>query len=136
MGVPTCSVFDRQSFNKAFHKLKAYYVKKGYFEAQLEYSVQPDPLTNEVDIVINVCEGRAGRIKKIILQNFTECEEEELMELIMTKEYCFFTSWMTNEGTYHEEMIQQDQFVILNYLQNKGYADAKVDIQVLRGGRE
>lgn len=130
LGIPTCSIFDRLTFNKAFHKLKAYYVKKGFFEAQLEYNVTLDPITNEVDIIIDICEGRAGRIKNIILRNFTECEEEEIYDMLLTKEYCFYMSWLTNEGTYNEEMIQQDQFVVLNYLQNKGYADARVDIEV------
>ena len=37
LGINCFSVFERQSFNLAFHKLKAYYIRKGYFEAQLDY---------------------------------------------------------------------------------------------------
>ncbi len=48
-----------------------------------------------------------------------------------TKEYNFFTSWITNQGTYNEDAIQVDQFRILNYLHDLGYADAQVDIDVL-----
>ena len=51
--------------------------------------------------------------------------------MIVTKEYNLFTSWLTNQGTYNEEAVQQDQFTILNYLQNEGYADAKVEIKVV-----
>ena len=29
---------DRQAFNKAFNKVKEYYIKKGYFESQLQYA--------------------------------------------------------------------------------------------------
>jgi len=130
LGIGLCSIFDRQSFNKAFHKLKAHYIKEGFFEAQLEYSTTPDPFTNEVDIEIRIIEGRAGRIKDIVFCGFTATEKDELLEMMVTKEYYFLTSWLTNEGTYSEDAIQQDQFVILNYLQNKGYADAQVDIKV------
>lgn len=130
LGISTGAVFDRQEFNKAFHKLKAYYVKEGFFEASLDYAVATDPLSNEVDIDITVNEGRAGRIKKIVFVNFSEDEEEELTDMMVTKKYNFFTSWFTAEGTYNEDAVQQDQFTILNYLQNKGYADAKVKLDV------
>lgn len=130
LGLKSCAIFDRQEFNQAFHKLKTYYVKQGFFEASLDYTVIPDPLTNEVDITIDIVEGRCGRIKHIIFNNFTAKEEEDLTELMLTKRYNFFMSWMTNEGTYNEEMIQQDRFAILNYLHNAGYADAHVDINV------
>lgn len=130
LGIVACSVFDRQAFNTAFHKLKTYYVKKGYFEASLDYAVELDAVTNEVDIRINIKEGRAGRIKKIIFDGFTRKEECELIETMMTKKYNFFTSWMTEEGTYNEEAVQQDRHAVLSYLQNEGYADASVDIEI------
>ena len=130
LGVPLSSVFDRQTFNRSFHKLKAYYVKKGYFEAQLDYKVTHDPLTEEVDILITITEGRSGKIKDICFVNFTPEEEDEVLDLILTKKYNFIFSILSNSGFYNEEMIQRDQFVILNYLQNEGLADAKVEISV------
>lgn len=128
--ITPCSVFDRRAFNEAFHKLKAYYVGKGFFEAQLNYEIQSNPDANEVDIQIFVNEGRAGRIKQLTFVNFTPEEEEELREQMVSKRYNLFLSWMTEEGTYREEMIQQDELTILNYLQDKGYADARVHIDV------
>ena len=130
LGIACASIFDRQSFNKAFHKLKALYVKKGYFEAELEYKIQLDPLCNEVDIEICVNEGRAGKIKKIIFSGFSSKEEEDLLDMIYTKKYNCIMSWFNNEGTYNEEAVQQDQYTILNYIQNQGYADARVKIEV------
>lgn len=124
------SVFDRQSFNKAFHKLKAYYVKKGHFEATLNYTVTLDPTCNEVDINVCIHEGRAGRIKDIIFEGFTPEEECELLTMMVTKKYNLFLSWMNEEGTYNEEAIQQDRFVILNYLHNEGYSDATLELDI------
>ncbi|CCB85941.1 putative uncharacterized protein [Parachlamydia acanthamoebae UV-7] len=124
------TVFDRLAFNKAFQALKAYYVKQGFFEAQLDYFVNWNEVANEVEIDINIQEGRAGKIKTIRFCNFTPEEEAELMEQMVTKEYSFFTSWLTEQGTYREEAMQHDQYQILNYLQNRGYADASVDIQI------
>lgn len=130
LGIHPGCVFDRGAFNQAFHKLKAYYVGKGFFEAQLSYDVILDPNTNEVDIFVTIEEGRTGRIRKLVFVNFTPQEEEELRELLLTRRYNLLLSWMTEEGTYREEMIQQDELTIHNYLQDRGYADARVLIDV------
>jgi outer membrane protein insertion porin family len=128
--IPCFSVFDKRAFNTAFHALKAYYVKEGFFEAELTYNIALDPATNEVDIDICIIEGRAGRIKEICLINFSPHEKEELHERMVTKKYNFFTSWLSNEGTYNEDAIAHDQANIINYLHDRGYADATVDIKV------
>ncbi|MCE5315809.1 MAG: outer membrane protein assembly factor BamA [Parachlamydia sp.] len=130
LGISPGTVFDRQAFNKAFHKLKAYYVKQGFFEAEINYHVSLDSLANEVDITITIQEGRAGKIKQIVFQGFSPCEQSEILDLIATKTYKLVLSWLNNEGLYNEEAIQHDQFVIINYLHNKGHADAKVRIEV------
>ncbi|MBA3816669.1 MAG: outer membrane protein assembly factor BamA [Parachlamydiaceae bacterium] len=130
LGINPCSIFDRQSFNTAFHKLKAYYVKKGFFEASLDYKYVLDNTANEVDVEVCIKEGRAGRIKNIMFDGFTCKEQEDLLEAMVTKKYNIFLSWVNEEGTYNEEAVQQDRFTILSYLQNEGYADATVNIEV------
>lgn len=130
LGIKPGARFNRQSFNKAFNKVKEFYVKKGYFEAQLQYTTLPDTKTGEVDILIQVHEGRAGTIDNIVFKGFTSKEKSEILGMIYTKKYNLFTSWLTGSGTYREEAIEQDRLTIINYLQNRGYADAKVEIEV------
>lgn len=130
LSITSCSIFDRRAFNQAFHKLKAYYVKEGFFEAQLSYEVIPTDECNQVDVIINIEEGRAGRIKKINLVGFTCDEEEYILDEMVTKEYWLLISWITGEGTYQEEAIQHDEMTIVNFLQDQGYADARVRIDV------
>ena len=136
LSISVCSIFDRQAFNQAFHKLKTYYVKKGYFEAELDYAVAYTEMTNEVDITITIDEGRSGRIQSIKFSGFTSSEEADILAKMVTKEYNLFLSWLTDEGTYREDAMQHDQFQIVNYLQNKGFADAQVDVEVTESGRD
>lgn len=124
------TIFNRQSFNKAFNKVKEYYFKKGYFESQLSYSIEPIPETNEIDVRIEVKEGRPGHIKKIVLNGFTKSEKSDIEEQMYLKKYNFLLSWITGTGTYRDEILEQDKMTILNYLHNKGYADARVDINL------
>ncbi|MCP5506259.1 MAG: outer membrane protein assembly factor BamA [Chlamydiales bacterium] len=130
LGIQPNTVFTRDEFNRALTKVKEYYQKKGHFDYQLEYKLIPYPNTNEVDIEITVHEGNSGHIKKICFNGFSKKEESAILELMTTKKYNFFTSWLTGTGNYHEEALEHDKLVIVNYLQNEGYADAQVSIQV------
>ncbi len=123
------TIFNRQEFNKSFNKVKEYYFKKGYFESQLSYSIVPIPGSNQIDIQIEVFEGRPGYIKKIVLNGFTKSERDEIVEQMHLKNYNFITSWLTGTGIFRDEALEQDRMTILNLLHNKGYADARVDIQ-------
>ncbi len=130
LGVKTGSIFNRQSFNRSFNKVKEYYIKKGYFEAELRYKVAQDPKTNEVDILIDVKEGRSGKIDDIVFKGFSSSEKSQILTMIYTKKYNLFLSWITGQGIYNEEALEQDQLTIVSLLQNQGYADAKVKIQI------
>ena len=130
LGIKAHTVFNREEFNKAFNKLKEYYVKKGYFESTIEYKLIPYPNTNEVDVEITVHEGHSGHINKIEFTGLSKKEESDILGMITTKKYNFFTSWITGTGNYHEEALEHDKLIIVNYLQNQGYADARVHLQV------
>ncbi len=136
LGIKGNRTFNRVEFNKKFNQVKEYYVKKGYFESQLSYTIQPIPDSQDVDIVIDVVEGRAGIIDDIVFSGFTDEEKSKILEMIYTKKYNLFTSWMTNQGVFNEEMIEHDRLTILNVLQNEGYADAKVDLQITNSEKE
>lgn len=131
LGIRSGMLFDRQNFTKAFHKLKSLYIKKGYFEAELDYTVHRQSSENKVDIVIHINEGRSGQVEKIVFHNLTSREEDEILERILTKEYSFFTSWITDEGTHNPDVLRQDELTIINFLQNEGYADVKVTASVV-----
>ncbi|MDN3507375.1 MAG: POTRA domain-containing protein, partial [Simkaniaceae bacterium] len=60
LGIKPHTQFNRDEFNRAFNKVKTYYVKRGYFEAQLAYSVVPIRDSNEIDVVVHIDEGRSG----------------------------------------------------------------------------
>lgn len=128
--------FNRVTFNKQFNKVKEYYVKKGYFESQLSYAIHPVPDTNQVDISIQVVEGRAGIVDDIVFSGFTRREKSRILEMIHTKKYNLFTSWLTGNGILQEEAIEQDRLTILNMLQNEGYGDARVDLQITNAEKE
>lgn len=130
LGIEPQSVYTKDEFIKAFNKLKDYYVKNGYFEAVLSYSVEPIPSSNAITINIHVDEGRSAHIHKIKFVGLESKEESALLDMINTKRYNLFTSWLTGRGTYRPEAVEQDRITIVNYLQNEGFADAQVEISL------
>lgn len=130
LDIKTGTLYDRKVFAEAFDNVKAYYVKRGFFNAQLNYTVHHDPETNVVDINIHVEEGLSGRVGEIAFVGFSKKEEGELSDLVLTKEYNLFLSWATGKGTLQPDMIQQDELIITDFLQGQGYADATVHIEI------
>ncbi len=135
LNIACFSPFDKPAFNEAFHKIKAYYIQEGFFEANLTYQVELNEELNEVSIIINIDEGRVGRVQEIVFVNFTDKEKCEILLEMVTKKYNLFTSWYTHAGTYNEDAVEQDRMVITNYLQNQGYADAQVSVEVSEGAK-
>jgi outer membrane protein insertion porin family len=125
------SVYDRALFSRAFQKLRTFYAKKGYFEAEVNYSVAEDPTNNCVDIEITVCEGRSGRISSLAFCGLDNDEIDDIVDCMVTQPWNIVSSFMTGMGHYDQTAAEYDQYQVLNYLQNRGYADAKVEIDAV-----
>ena len=52
-----------------------------------------DAKTNEVDIAIEVREGRSGKIDNIVFKGFTKEGAQRNLGMIYTKKYNLFTSF-------------------------------------------
>ncbi len=135
LGIATGSVYDRQGFSKAMQKLRQFYVKKGFFESEIDFVVAPRPEPNTVDIDIVIKEGRAGYVEEIRFSGCTSEESDEICDSLMTKEYSLWLSWLTNQGTFYKDVFRQDEMTMLRYFQNKGYLDAKVATSIIPSER-
>ena len=125
------SIYDRSLFCRAFQKLRTFYAKKGYFEAELNYETIEDEANNCVDIVIKICEGRSGRISSLAFCGLENHEIDDIVNCMVTQPWNIVSSFMSGMGTYDQGAVQYDEYQVLNYLQNRGYADAKVKIDAV-----
>lgn len=129
LGYKVGSAFNRYNFTAALNKVKELYVKEGFFESQITYDVTSvGDRNNEVSITIHVEEGRSGKVRNIAFEGVSKDEESDLRNLLYTRKYFFLTSWLTGDGFLNSDAIEQDRLAITTYLQNKGFADAKVDL--------
>lgn len=124
------TILDRTALSKGLTKVKDLYIKKSYYEVSLNYKVTPIKDSNEVRVDIYVKEGPNAKVGRIVFEGFSDEEKTQLRAMINSKSYNLFTSWITGTGIYHQEMLEHDRMTVINFLQNKGYADAHVTIQV------
>ncbi len=130
LGLSANNKFTSEKFQKGLTKIKELYLKKGFFESEITYSIIPADNKNKLKIEVYVNEGKTGHIGQIVFQGLSKQEQKEATKTFYSKKYNFITSWITGEGIYKQEAVDQDQIFVLNYLNNLGYADAKVDLQV------
>ena len=124
------TLLNRAAFNEAVQKIRNYYLKKGYFEAHVQYDIVAST-AGQVDIVLRIHEGKAGFVDELVFHNFTEKEEKEIENLLMTQPYVWWHSWLTDQGTFYQDVFRHDELTILTYLHNEGYLDAVLDTKVL-----
>lgn len=129
LGISAKEPFVHAHFMEGLEKLKRYYIVKGYFEAQIAYQIHQEE-THEASIEINISEGRSGFVDKILLEGFTEEEEDQILQLLHTSTYFFLTSWATGSGRYDPKVMEQDLYFVTNVLRNRGYADARISVLI------
>ncbi|WP_100934745.1 outer membrane protein assembly factor BamA [Candidatus Chlamydia corallus] len=119
-------LFEREKFLKGLDELRTYYLKRGYFESNLDYSLEHNQEKGYIDILIQINEGPCGKIKQLKFSGISGSEKSDIEEFVQTKQYSITTSWFTGAGVYHPDIVEQDSLAITNYLHNNGYADATV----------
>ncbi len=136
LNIKAGETFDTAKFNQQFAELKKHYMKEGFFEAELDYELLPDTESNDMDLLIKIKEGSSGKVGTVKFEGLTKTEIEAIEPLLATKTYSFFTSWLSGKGTYDEAALERDRLVLLNFLHDKGYADAIVTAKVLPADKE
>jgi outer membrane protein insertion porin family len=126
--------FNQKEFYKALNKIRDYYIKSGYFEVEVSYSLETLAKKNDVALQINIKEGRQGYIDNIVFEGFNKKERSHILDNLTTKKYNYLISWLTGRGLIKEDMIEHDKATIIEYIQNQGYADAYVAFNVVEKG--
>lgn len=128
--------YNRENFYKSINKIRDYFIKKGHFKVEVDYEIEPYPSESEVMVTIVVRPGPKGRINDIEYVGFTKQEQSAIKEMIRTKKYNMFTSWLSGTGTIREEDFNPDIQTIVHYMQNEGYVDAHVSMKLVEKNKD
>ena len=124
LGIKLYSILDENNVKQSVGRLKDFYRKKGYYNAQIEETTESLP-NNEVLLRYAIKEQKKVFIYKIQFLGNKAFDEDELKDLMQTSEKGFF-SFITDSGYLDKEKLNFDMQKIASFYQNHGYINAKV----------
>lgn len=124
------SIFSAKDLAKSVAKIKKLYGDDGYYLAEIE----PVVVTNspaDMAVTFKITEGKKILIRSISFEGNKTFSNRKLRGVMETKEK-WFLSWLTNAGTYKEEVLKNDSALIADYYMNNGFINVKVGEPLVR----
>ena len=106
------------------HIIKAYQ-EAGYPDAQVSWKAQKTASGSYEDVVFEVKEGREVSMNTISFEGNKAFDDEQLRQLMQTKERGFFT-WITKSGRVDREQVEDDLEAVIRHYKNYGYLRARL----------
>jgi len=124
------SILDLSKVKSNEEKIRAHYVKEGYYLAEVSSKIveQPD---GDVGIRYVIREFPKVTVKSITLVGNKALSDSELKEHIFTRE-AYFLGFMSGAGEFKEEEFKRDLQRIAAYYADSGYPDARVSDPQIR----
>ena len=103
----------------------SYFQTQGFYDAQISNSTTK-VTHNEVDVTFLVKEGPRYRIHEVIFNGLKNVDEGELLDVVQTKSYKWWSSWVFGTGRLNRALLDNDKALMLQLLLDKGYVDASI----------
>jgi outer membrane protein insertion porin family len=128
------SVLDIGKIKKNAEKIHDLYVEKGFYLADVTYELK-SVSGNQADLTFVIDEHAKVQVKRISFMGNVKIADDDLKGIMATKEGGFF-SFLTSSGTYKEEFIKRDQYMLSDYYYNHGYINVKVGEPIIEISRD
>jgi outer membrane protein insertion porin family len=116
---------DKAKLQQMMRAAVAYYQGRGFYDASFEQSVVAVG-EGAVDVTFTVVEGDRYKIAEIEFRGLTQIDESDLREVMQTKHYKWWNSWLMGTGRLNKEMLENDKALLRQYFLNNGYVDASI----------
>jgi len=118
------AIFSTKDLDKSVAKIKKLYSDDGYYLVEVTPRVESRS-PSEMVVTFKIVEGKKVLISTIRFDGNKEFSARKLRGFMETKEK-WFLSWLTNAGTYKEEVLKNDALIIADKYMNTGYINVKV----------
>lgn len=117
----TSGFYDEEKFNEDIEKIKSFYQKEGYSDAELAPKVEYDEKLKKIFITIDINEGKKYLVGYVEIFGSTTYTEEQIKAKLK----------MTSGKPYSQQALQQDIIAIQSLYFEKGFMDAGVDAKTV-----
>jgi len=125
LGFDSQQFLDKRKLALGVEELKKHYQSEGFYGTEIAFD--SIPISNsEVDFKLAIDEGIKKVLSDIDFKGVSAFDAEELRDVIATRRYKWYSSWLTGSGVVKQEIVDTDvQLLTQHYLKN-GYADVKI----------
>jgi len=118
---------DYNKLKEDVKTIKDLYVKKGFSDTEVEYSIDLNKEKNTAKVIFLVKEARRLKIRKIEITGNNTYPDKKLLRLMKTKR-----AWLFNPGALKEDVLNEDIKRLEAFYKHNGFADVKIDYKVSR----
>ncbi len=111
---------DHKKARLAVKDIKKEYEKKGYYLADLSYSVEKTPQTEKARLIVHIKENNKVRVKKIHFTGNKAVSSREIKSFMGTGE-AGLLSFISSAGSYSREVLEKDLNNIRFIYMDRGY---------------
>lgn len=122
--------FEDYLIQDTIQKLTALYHEKGYFLVKIKVSTKTT-LEGLVDVHISIREGKKIKIKKILFAGNKAIDNDELEDVIETKEEGWF-SFLDDSGIYKKDVLKIDVLRLEAHYQDQGFLRVRVEDPIIK----
>lgn len=101
------------------------YQEAGYPDVKVSWNAQKTASGSYKDVVFNITENREVSMNSITFEGNKQFDDEQLRQLMQTKERGFFT-WITKSGRIDREQVEDDLEAVIKHYKNYGYLRARL----------
>lgn len=120
----TPDIHDPRKIERSVDAIRKAYLQEGFHAAEVVARVEVNE-DSEASVFFDIKEGEKILIRRIRFDGNTLFSEAQLKKVMETKER-WFLSWLTDRGTYKDEVLQNDLEIIADQYFNEGYVQVKV----------
>lgn len=121
------TLLDLDVVRRTARKIQEKYIDKGYFLAEVDWETQKVEGRQAVNVIFKINERAKVMVKEIVFIGARQVPADKLKAVMLTKEGGLL-SFITNEGTYREEVFQRDLAAIQAAYYDEGFVNVRVDL--------
>ncbi len=117
---------DERQIKADTEKLFEYYQKKGYSQAEVNYSIERDRTTGFGRVIFRIREGLKTKIKNIVFEGDLSISQRKLRGALEETRRHWMWSWLTGKGRLQDDKFEEDLDKLRDFYREKGYLDVEV----------
>jgi len=127
----TNAALDERLVKEDAEKIRDYYQKTGYNQAQVSSAIERNAATGFGTVTFTIREGNKVKISDVRFTGNTHLKTKTLRKQMDTKRWWMF-SWLTGSGRFKDDQFEDDLDKLRDYYREQGYLDVEIAPEKIR----